>query len=137
MTENTKENAPDEGTRSFTRTIDQLNFGETQIEMSEELHDLTIRMLAHARKHACEVKGRMTVTLDLTCDGHGQLMIQASSKSGVAKPKGGTSHAWLTPGGNVTFKNPRQQELPLHEVNNEPGDILDIEAGEQGESNGT
>lgn len=129
-------NPPDEGTRSFTRTVDQLNFGQTQVEMSEELHDLTIRMLNHAKKHACEVKGKMIVTLDLVCDGHGQLGIQASSKSGVAKPKGGTSHAWLTKQGNVTFKNPRQTELPLREVNNEPGDIRDVDAEENKGTNG-
>ena len=122
---------PDEGSRSFTRTIDHLNFGETQIELSEELHDLTVRMLAHARKHSCEVKGKMVVALDLSCDSYGQLLIQASSKVGVSKPKGGASHAWLTPGGNVTFKNPRQQELPLREVNNEPEDVIDVDAEDE------
>jgi len=126
----------EEGTRSFTRTLDKLNFGETQIELSDELHDLTVRMLAHARKHECEVKGKLTLTLDLAVDSHGQLLIQASSKSGVAKPKGGASHAWLTPGGNVTFKNPRQEELPLHEVNTEPGEIKDVESGENEINNG-
>lgn len=132
----TDERQVNEGARSFTRTIDKLHYGHTQIELSEELHDLTSRMLAHAKKHNVEVKGKMVVALDLAVDAHHQLLIQISSKSAMAKPKGGTSHAWLTDQGNVTFQNPRQTELPLREVTMDDDPIRDLEE-EEGEENGT
>lgn len=132
------ENKKDEGIRSFTRAIDHLNFGSTQVELSEELHDLTTRMLAHAKKCGREVKGKMVVSLDLLCNGHGELLIQASSKSALAKPKGETSHAWVTASGNVTFQNPRQTELPLREITMDDDPIRDLDDEErQGEENGT
>ena len=133
-------NKIDEGTRSFTRVLDQINHGQAQVDMSEELQEVCTSLMKQARLHKAEVKGKMTVTLDLLMTPHGEMRITCGSKSGINKPKSHGSTTWVTDQGNVTFKNPRQTELPLHDVDDPaagaPRDIgdskenIDKETGE-------
>ena len=126
-------NKIDDGTRSFTRVLDQINFGQAQVDLSEELQDCCSTLMKQARHHKSEVKGKMTVTLELLMTPHGEMKITCNSKSTINKPKSHGSTTWVTDQGNVTFKNPRQTELPLHEVDDPaagaPKDIND-ETGE-------
>lgn len=125
-----EEERPDEGVRSFTRVLDQVNHGHATLDLSQEMHTVVNLLRAQAERHDALVKGKMTVKLDLEVSPHGELRIAVQSTSSVSKPKAHGSTAWLTPGGNVTFEHPRQQSLPLTEViNPATGEITDINNG--------
>lgn len=120
----------DEGVRSFTRILDQINHGHASIELSEEMHTTVGLLRAQAERHDAIVKGKMTIKIDLEVLPHGEVRLAVQSSSSISKPKAHGSTAWLTPGGNVTFEHPQQQKLPLTEViNKSTGEITDINNG--------
>lgn len=57
-------------------------------------------------------------------DGNGQMTIKADVKTKEPALSRGTSLFFLTPEGNLTRRDPRQQDLPLRTVNDDKPDVL-------------
>ena len=60
--------------------------------------------------------GKLVIELTYKPDGRGQMNIKADVKVKEPTLSRGTSLFFLTPEGNLTRRNPRQQDLPLRPV---------------------
>jgi hypothetical protein len=105
-----------EGPRSFAVFVRQLADGDAEREASEALHELleSLRKEAEAQGAA---KGILTLKFALTVDAMNQVEIAYDISTKEPTPLRPKAHLWITKGGNIVFENPRQQKLPLREVN--------------------
>jgi hypothetical protein len=104
--------------RPFIDTLRDLEAGHLLDELSEHQHSLVdaIRLTGKA--------GELTIKLSYKPDGAGQMTIKADVKTKEPALARGTSLFFLTPEGNLTRKDPRQTEMPLRSVPDEPGQPL-------------
>ena len=107
---------PSEGARSITRLLDKVNDGQTQVELSEELHELCKELIATARAKSAKVRGAFDIKFQLDVTARGEVSLTVSHKRTAKKPIPAASHFWMTKGGNLTDTNPQQTKLPLAEV---------------------
>lgn len=106
-----------EGPRSFAHQIATLCEGEVNIACSQELHDLLLHLRHEAQARRKNVKGELTLKLVLEVRDDDVVGIAHSIKTKAPEPRRRAALMWLSPGGNLTPENPRQQELPgLREV---------------------
>lgn len=120
-----------EGARSFTRFLDRVDDGYGSIDMSIELQKLLKNMLDHAQSTRADAKGKYTLALNFTVAPNG--VVNAGYEVSVRTPKRktGKSTMWVTNGGNLSDDNPRQQKLPLREI--ERPRVRDIENTNNGD----
>ena len=107
-----------EGPRSFAKLVTELGDGECQIELSKALHELVQQLREEALRRGPQgvSKAALTLTLALTAEARGVVTVAYEVK---AKPPARLTTAttyWVTKGGNLSAENPRQANLPLHEV---------------------
>lgn len=102
----------EEGPRSFAHQIATMCNGATNIEASQELHDLLLALRAEAAARRKNVKGVFKLELHIEVNDDDVVAVAPSIKSKCPEPRRATSIMWLTAGGNLTPENPRQQELP-------------------------
>src|SRR5690606_20061851 len=95
----------------------QLEDGDFNLRMSQQLHKVTKALQTEVRSKAIEQEAAITLTIKLKLSPSGLLSIAYDSKLKLPGGAKGSSVAYATPGGNVTFSNPRQKELGLREVN--------------------
>ncbi|GAB5541342.1 MAG: hypothetical protein SangKO_011020 [Sandaracinaceae bacterium] len=120
------EDYEDEGARSFTRALEMVADGDLVIDASAELFELNQALRREARIRRVAVKGTFTLKLQLVVEPNGPVEIHPSITTKRADRKTARGLLWLTPGGNLTAENPRQQNLPLREVamgDDEPRDV--------------
>jgi hypothetical protein len=105
----------DEGARSFSVLLASLEDGALHGDLSQELLDLNRKLVNHA-EHYGKSKGKLTLTLQLSCERGG--MVRVDSEVAVKPPKAlrAPSMRWITNQCNLTAKNPRQLELGVREV---------------------
>jgi hypothetical protein len=104
-----------EGARAFTHVLHELEDGLLHAELSALVRSTCEQLSAHAEAYG-KASGSLTLTLRFSTERGGPVSIDAevvNKTPKIARPK---SIMWLTPGGNLTPHNPRQQRLPLHEV---------------------
>jgi len=106
----------DEGPRSFTRALDAIGDGDFVLEASEDLHRLLQDLRDEARRRHGTAKGTFTLKLTLGVEWNGPVEVKPAITTKADQRKLSKGHLWLTPGGNLTASNPRQQKLALREV---------------------
>ncbi|MHA6478937.1 hypothetical protein ACX1DW_15795 [Stutzerimonas sp. KH-1] len=96
--------------RPFIDTLREIEAGGLLDELTEVQHSLVdaIRLTGKA--------GELTIKLAYKPDGAGQMTIKADVKAKEPVLSRGTSLFFLTPEGNLTRRDPRQQEIPLRSV---------------------
>lgn len=104
--------------RPFIDTLRDLEAGHLLDELSATQHSLVdaIRLAGKG--------GELTIKLTYKPDGSGQMTIKADVKAKEPVLSRGTSLFFLTPEGNLTRKDPRQQEIPLRSVADESPEPL-------------
>ncbi|QLG93305.1 hypothetical protein HZF02_15625 [Pseudomonas yamanorum] len=100
--------------RPFIDTLRDIEAGGLLDELSETQHSLidAIRLTGKG--------GELTIRFIYKPDGNGQMTIKADVKSKEPALSRGTSLFFLTPEGNLTRRDPRQQDLALRTVSEEP-----------------
>lgn len=101
-----------EGPRAFARFIEALSEGDVHAELSNELHELGVKLRSTARNRMTTVKGSLVLKLKFAADEKGVVDIEHVIETKVPKPKAAKAMMWLTPGGNMSAENPRQPLLP-------------------------
>lgn len=104
--------------RPFIDTLRDIEAGGLLDELSETQHRLidAIRLTGKG--------GELTIKLAYKPDGNGQMTIKADVKAKEPAISRGTSLFFLTPEGNLTRRDPRQQDLPLRTVNDDKPEVL-------------
>ncbi|QPL33147.1 hypothetical protein [Pseudomonas fragi] len=104
--------------RPFIDTLRDIEAGGLLDELSETQHSLidAIRLTGKG--------GELTIKLAYKPDGNGQMTIKADIKAKEPALSRGTSLFFLTPEGNLTRRDPRQQDLPLRTVNDDKPEVL-------------
>ena len=104
--------------RPFIDTLRDIEAGGLLDELSETQHSLidAIRLTGKG--------GELTIKLAYKPDGNGQMTIKADVKAKEPALSRGTSVFFLTPEGNLTRRDPRQQDLPLRTVNDDKPEVL-------------
>ena len=104
--------------RPFIDTLRDIEAGGLLDELSETQHSLidAIRLT--------DKGGELTIKLAYKPDGNGQMTIKADVKAKEPALSRGTSLFFLTPEGNLTRRDPRQQDLPLRTVNDDKPEVL-------------
>ena len=111
--------------RSFAHAIATLCEGEANGALSSDMHELLLVLSAEASARRKKVKGTLKLDLVFEVDDNGVVGIAYSVKTKAPEPRRQTAVMWLK-GGNLTPENPRQQKLPLREVN-AGGDAREVE----------
>ncbi len=104
-----------EASRCFSHFVTQVDDGDLEQELTAELATLLAKLEDHANATRGKAKGKITLSLDFTVDDKGNTTITGDVVVKKPKPKRGGSHMWLLKG-KLSSRNPRQQELPLHDV---------------------
>ena len=104
--------------RPFIDTLRDIEAGGLLDELSETQHSLidAIRLTGKG--------GELTIKLAYKPDGNGQMTIKADVKAKEPALSRGTSLFFLTPEGNLTRRDPRQQDLQLRTVNDDKPEVL-------------
>ena len=104
--------------RPFIDTLRDIEAGGLLDELSETQHSLidAIRLTGKG--------GELTIQLAYKPDGNGQMTIKADVKAKEPALSRGTSLFFLTPEGNLTRRDPRQQDLALRTVGEEKPEVL-------------
>lgn len=104
-----------EGPRGFSPLLQHVDDGDLHDELSRELQRIAQVCRDHARRFQRPAKGTLTLTLTLTAAGD-TVGVRGEVKTKEPKATRAGSVFWMTPAGNLTVENPRQQKLPLREV---------------------
>lgn len=104
--------------RPFIDTLRDIEAGGLLDELSETQHSLidAIRLTGKG--------GELTIKLTYKPDGNGQMTIKADVKAKEPALSRGTSLFFLTPEGNLTRRDPRQQDLALRMLNEDKPEVL-------------
>lgn len=104
--------------RPFIDTFREIEAGGLLDELTDVQHELidAIRLTGKG--------GELTIKLAYKPDGQGQMTIKADVKSKEPALSRGTSLFFLTPEGNLTRRDPRQQEMELRGVPEAPAATL-------------
>lgn len=111
-------------TRPFIDTLRDVEFGALLDELSDVQKEV-VAAVSDTRK-----AGKITIELEYKSEGDGQLAIKTNIKKKVPTYPRGTSIFFITPERNLTRQDPRQQSLPLRNVETAPATQLkDISNG--------
>lgn len=105
-----------EGPRSFGVFLHALADGEAMAACSNELHKLVSVLQDESLEQNAELKGELRLTIKVTADPKGHVAVSYDLATKEPKPVRSSSIMWITKGGNLTVENPRQQKLPLRDV---------------------
>lgn len=100
---------------NFNQFLAGVHEGSFHEELTEKLTDLVGRMSNEFQDNGGKPKAKITITLDMKLDG-GVFEITPDVK--IKEPPRARSKAvfWATPDNRLTKVNPRQGNLPLHDV---------------------
>lgn len=118
------EQAQQEGARSFAHWLTRLGDGQAAADLSQAMFELGGELRRHALDRG-EAKGELTLHLKFKVDNIGQVITTYQVKVKEPEPVRPASMFWLTKGGNLSVENPRQTTLPLRQVVNEDGELVD------------
>lgn len=108
--------AEDEGPRSFAVFLTHLSEGEAERELSRQMQALMKQMRDEAIARNGKIKGALAVNFKFIIPPTGPVAVTYDVTSKAPKRVTSEGYFWLTKGGNLTHKNPKQEELPLREV---------------------
>ena len=113
MSEKTEQTGP----RSFAVFVHDLADGDANRELSEELHELIQGLAKDAYARNAKSKGKLITKFDVSVDPRGVVTIGWDVETREPKPPRTGGVMWLDGKGHLTAQNPKQQKLPLVEVN--------------------
>lgn len=96
--------------RPFIDTLRDIEAGGLLDELSEAQFQLIDAIRLSGKS------GKLVIELNYKPDGRGQMTIKADVKVKEPELSRGTSLFFLTPEGNLSRRDPRQQDLPLRPV---------------------
>lgn len=103
-----------EPTKPFNLILAQLEGGVLHDDLSDELRDAIEHLEEHAESYG-KAGGTLTLKLSLELEG-GLLTIKGDISSKLPKASRKSTVAWVSPGNNVSFANPKQPDLPMRSV---------------------
>lgn len=108
--------------RPFMDTLREIEMGGLLDELTDAQHNL-IDLIRLTNK-----PGALTITLNYKPEGAGQITVKAEVKAKEPKLQRGSSLFFLTPEGNLSRRDPRQQQMDLRPVGNEetPGELRKV-----------
>lgn len=117
MTEQVKvEVAQEEPPRGFAVTVQQIDDGVLHSDLSKEMQELVAELVSQAKRYETKAKGTLTLTISMTAEQNGVVMVAGDIKVKTPKIKPAPSHFWATKGGNLSVSNPKQPSLFVRDV---------------------
>lgn len=116
----------EEGARSFTRALEAIGGGDLVSDASVALNKLLREVREEVRARGSSAKGSFTLKLAIEVEPNGTVEIKPTIQAKTAERKLARGILYLTPGANLSAKNPRQLEMGLREVpmvNDEARDV--------------
>ena len=104
--------------RPFMDTLREIEAGGLLEELTDAQHNL-IDLIRLTNK-----PGALTITLNYKPEGAGQITLKSEIKTKEPKIARGSSLFFLTPEGNLSRRDPRQQTMDLRPVSDEPAGQL-------------
>lgn len=126
-TKKQKQAENDEGARSFTRLLETIDSGMCAVHLAQKHHRLLCLLRGMAQETGRDVSGGISLQLKLTVDPNGAVDVLYGIATKEPTEKFGRSVFFMTDGGNLTEKNPRQLELGVREVTDVGHDDEDAE----------
>jgi hypothetical protein len=120
-----------EGTWDFGVLLSSIADGELRDEATDELHDLVEKLYERATASARNVKGTLTITLDVKVSSNGMLTIEPNVAGKLPRKVRKDTPFWVGKHG-LTQDNPKQQKL-FREVKEVGGKRTIKEPGERAE----
>lgn len=117
----------EEGPRAFGNVLTELDGGMAHVELSQKLFELTRAVREQSQAQNKTVKGTLTLKLEMACEANGVVAVGYSVTTKEPEPKRARSIMWMTRSGNLTPQNPKQQTLPLREVEGGRADVREPE----------
>jgi hypothetical protein len=105
----------DEGPRALGVILAEFEQGSFHADASRDLMKLNLALHDHAKLRGA-ASGEMVLTLKLKCDDQDVVTIAATYKVKAPLAPRRSSVFFLSKGGNLSTRNPKQQELPLRDV---------------------
>jgi hypothetical protein len=102
---------------NFSDVLGSVEGGTVFNQINDELQDLVVAVTEHRKA------GEITVTLKVSPNGERAVSVTAAFKSKQPQPAKGVTIFYADGGGNLLRKDPRQPELPLREVVDEPREL--------------
>jgi hypothetical protein len=115
------------GARSFATFFSLLGEGDANDEASEALFLLGQALQDEALKRNAQIKGSLTLKLDITCDPRGVVGVSWDVARKDPKPQRIAAALWVDKNGNLVHENPRQQNLFPREVRQVQRAVREIE----------
>ncbi len=103
----------DEGARSFAVVLHQIEDGLLHAELSSQLRLVCKELERAASNYQAKAKGSLSLTLEITAEPSGIVVVKGDVKAKLPKAKRAGSPFWLTKSGNLTLEHPRQLALPV------------------------
>lgn len=116
----------DEGARSFAVALQAIDEGCLHAEASEELQKLVVHLQDHAIRYGRDAKGELVLKIGVAVSASGLALVAGEVVTKTPKRAKRGSAFWLTAGGNLTPENPKQQKLPLRDVNGNRGPVREV-----------
>lgn len=110
----------EEESRSAAVLLPQIDEGALNAELSGAIHATTRKLYEMAVAYAKDTKGKVVLTIGLEVSPQGYVVVRGGVESKVPRARPTAGHFWLSPGGNLVLENPRQQKLPLRDINAPP-----------------
>jgi hypothetical protein len=105
--------------RSFSTLVSDLEDGHLHADLSREVQDIVGELNNAFANVGGKPKASLTLKLDFTLEDGGIITIAADTKKVLPRTVRARTFMYATPENNLTRRNPRQPELPLHDVNSE------------------
>ena len=111
----------EEGRRPFAAVLQDMRQGDLHSELSDALADVVAAALEHRKP------GQVTLTLTIKPNpDETTVYVQDKIAAKVPEADRPPSLFFTSERGDLTRKDPRQEELPLREVNQETGEVTDL-----------
>lgn len=104
--------------QSYTGFLNQIEYGALDARLSELHHQMIEAVITTGKK------GRLTLQIDYKPESSGQVSINNITKENIPKADNPTTIFFVTPDGNLTQENLRQNKLPLQHVQEEERQAL-------------
>lgn len=119
MAKNEERGSADE-VRQFARFLMLIDDGELHEETSRVLKEANSELARRADQDG-KARGRITLTMEITHERGGIVVVVGDCVSKLPRPKPAKSVFWRAPtGGYLSAKNPKQLDLPIREVPQAP-----------------
>jgi hypothetical protein len=112
--------AVNEEHRSFSTLLTDLEDGALHAELSDQIKDIVAKLHDTAAEQGGKPSAILTIKMGFKLDS-GVIEVAADVKATLPKRSRRKSIMYATPDNNLTRRNPRQQELPLRDVNASAG----------------